>query len=272
VEKINSHLTIDGHGVPHDQFPTAHAYERAVANLYHKIGHSHTGRAVLESIAHSHQKILVTPYTTADANAHGTFNAFAQQENTRSDPRFAGHNAHIHYSPTTWNRFLLNQHGHDVAGAHPDEVLLHETTHALREDDGTFNPRALDHAYDTEEEFFAILVANIYASELGRLHDLRADHHSHHEISANQDTSAEFLPRLDPNDYKYRLIKKFVDEEPKLTHKLAHVRASFNPIRRYFHLLHHGHHHHHHHGNGHQHHHMPPRMTREALGIPPRRC
>jgi hypothetical protein len=270
VHQINSHLTVDGHGAPRDQFPTPHAYERAVTGLYHKLHASRTGAAVLESIAHSHQKILVTPYSAADATNFGTFNAFAHQESTRSDPRFAGHDSHVHYSPTTWNRFLLNQHGHDVAGAHPDEVLLHETTHALRQVYGVSDPRPLDHAYDTEEEFFAILVANVYASELHRLHDLRADHHSHHEISASQDTSAEFLPRLDPNDYKYRLVKKLVDQEPRLAHKLAHVRAAFNPIRRYFHLLHHGHHHHH--QNGHGHTHPPARMTREALGLPPRRC
>jgi len=57
----------------------------------------------------------------------------------------------------------------------PDEILLHEIVHGLREMSGLYFPGTKTQRFDTSEEFVAILVSNIYRSETGRP-GLRADH------------------------------------------------------------------------------------------------
>src|SRR5258708_23434633 len=98
------------------------------------------------------------------------------------------------------------------SGAQPDEILFHEMVHATRQMRGIFNPMPLGFLYDTEEEFFAILLANIYASETGRPIDLRSDHHGFEHLTT--DTNAKFLPKQDMSDYRYRLAVKPVHAEP----------------------------------------------------------
>jgi hypothetical protein len=107
--------------------------------------------------------------------------------------------------------------------------------HATRQLRGLFNPVPLAFLYDTEEEFFAILLANIYASETGRPIDLRSDHHSFEHLDT--DTNVKFLPKRDMSDYRYRLVDKLVHQEPKMVRELERVKhVPFNPIRRYYEL------------------------------------
>src|SRR5215510_10665663 len=104
--------------------------------------------------------------------------------------------------------------------------------HATRQMRGIFDPQPLGFLYDTEEEFFAILLANIYASETGRQIDLRADHHGFEHLST--DTNVKFLPKKDDKDYRNRLVKKLIHQETRMAHELAKLKHTpFNPIRRY---------------------------------------
>jgi hypothetical protein len=66
----------------------------------------------------------------------------------------------------------------------------------------------------TAGKIFAILLANIYASETGRPIDLRSDHHGFEHLTP--DTNVKFLPKRDASDYKYKLIEKLVHQEPKI--------------------------------------------------------
>jgi hypothetical protein len=87
----------------------------------------------------------------------------------------------------------------------------------------------------TAGKIFAILLANIYASETGRPIDLRSDHHGFEHLTP--DTNVKFLPKRDASDYKYKLIEKLVHQEPKMCRELARLKHTpFNPIRRYFDL------------------------------------
>jgi hypothetical protein len=146
-----------------------------------------------------------------------------------------GSNPVVKFTPVRFTNFCNAQKKGHKSGAQPDEVLFHEMVHATRQMRGTFNPLPLGYLYDTEEEFFAILLANVYASETGRPIDLRSDHHSFEHLTT--DTNVRFLPKRDLNDYRYRLVAKLVHDEPRLARELNNVQhAPFNPVRRYFEL------------------------------------
>jgi len=145
-----------------------------------------------------------------------------------------------------------------VAGAQPDAVLLHEMVHALRMMRGIFNGAPIGFLYLNEEEYFAILIANIYASELRRvilikktdppgfhldipgneiaINDLRCNYRSFSQCSF---TDEEFLPESNGSpqtDLNFRLVRKFIDQHPGTANALRYINCSFNPIRRYFEL------------------------------------
>lgn len=116
-------------------------------------------------------------------------------------------------------------------GDDADEYLLHEMVHGLRYMAGVSHFRPLTGAltfYDNEEEFFAILITNIYMSEKGeRL--LRRDHYAHAPLGKDLDTSAEFLR----HPQHAALIKKLATQQDQLFERIRTVRCRFNPIRRY---------------------------------------
>ena len=112
-------------------------------------------------------------------------------------------------------------------GTQPDELLLHEMTHGLRHMVGLRMRRNVpfQRSYDTFEELYAILAANIYRSERGRT-DLRADHHGFQTLASlgihNQE---DFI--------QYRLnrqhLKKLQRQQPEFFADLQAVKAVFNP-------------------------------------------
>src|SRR5262245_1968837 len=65
------------------------------------------------------------------------------------------------------------------SGSLPDEMFVHELVHVLRMMQGTRNPYPTKNpAYTNEEEFLAVVAANVYISEKGGK-DLRADYDGH---------------------------------------------------------------------------------------------
>jgi hypothetical protein len=120
------------------------------------------------------------------------------------------------------------------AGAKPDEVLFHEMVHSARVMHGIKSAQPLKHGYDTEEEFYAILVANIYASETGRSIDLREDHQKFDPLRANKNES--FLPAKDRTDYRFTLIDKMARQQPQFSRQLGSISTPFNPVLRYYQL------------------------------------
>jgi hypothetical protein len=129
-----------------------------------------------------------------------------------------------------------------------DDCLLHEMVHAVREMEGLehglpaecsgFEPRG-------EEEFFAILVQNIYMSETRRT-QLRKDH-GRDAMSDALNNSQWFLGKgmgpLAPGEdeetirkfqtMNRRLVIKFVSLHTGLALALAQSLAPFNPVREY---------------------------------------
>lgn len=151
-----------------------------------------------------------------------------------------GANVTVHYHPMTW---LLNSFRTGLPGnLMPDDVLVHELMHALRMMSGkvlTMNLSTLDHTrrWGNTEEFYGILVANIYVSERNstspRGQPLRGNVGPINQFSpltGEEAKSKNFTQTYRPQ------IESLCDEMIGLTHGggrkgLANVPAGFNPIR-----------------------------------------
>jgi hypothetical protein len=91
---------------------------------------------------------------------------------------------------------------------------------------------------DKEEEYFAVLVANIYISEKGKsFKDLRY----HYELSSRSMTEAEVEPFVYLFQYDqakkvnhYDLVAKFCRQHPSVAPMIGKAPAKFNPIRDYY--------------------------------------
>jgi hypothetical protein len=111
----------------------------------------------------------------------------------------------------------------------PDEVLLHEMVHALRQMQGKSNPIPTEDTlrkYDNEEEFLAIVVSSVYMSAHNKT-QLRADHWGFKALDRALNTSAGFL--TDAGNFKLMDIYKLV-WQPSFW-LLRTVPATFNPFR-----------------------------------------
>lgn len=111
--------------------------------------------------------------------------------------------------------------------AQPDELLVHELTHALRAQAGVTDRRPVPHQklYGSVDEFCAFLVANIYRSEKG-LKGIRNDNHG--EFALVHMTDVEFLNLLNNR----ALLRQFRRDHRQLTRDLVAIDCAFNPLRR----------------------------------------
>jgi hypothetical protein len=125
-------------------------------------------------------------------------------------------------------------------GGSPDEVLLHEMTHALQMMSGKWAWRAVPPRdlppdlpaprqrlrFDNIREFLAVIIANIYRSEQGNRPGLRTDHHGFQPLSQWVDSKEFYFLFRDELDELRDLL-------PFLFAHVAQVQCRFNPIRYY---------------------------------------
>lgn len=107
------------------------------------------------------------------------------------------------------------------------EVLLHELVHAVRGLVGKADANPTGDAYKDLEEFYAIVVSNIYRSELGKI-GLRGGHGGE-SLPANQrDNAAVFLN----TGQNRKRLERLQREMPEFFRDVgAAVMAKWNPIR-----------------------------------------
>lgn len=151
-----------------------------------------------------------------------------------------GSNVTVHYSPLTWLEDTLRTGR--VSNFMPDDVLYHELFHALRIMHGivqTMDMGNSDHTarYGNTEEFYAVLVTNIYLSERnskeGRGQALRGNVSGldkFQALSGPESQSKIFYERFKPS------IQSLCREMIGFTSGggvkgMRHVPAPFNPIR-----------------------------------------
>jgi Effector protein len=121
-----------------------------------------------------------------------------------------------------------------------DDVLFHEMVHALRIMLGLLLHRSLNSSvkvtFASVEEFFAVMLTDIYVSECGGgLEGMRADHSPEfHSIQDSKD-----FPEKGPTAYAKSFdepIKKLVDQMPDFTRSIGNLRKiAWNPLHSYFH-------------------------------------
>lgn len=148
----------------------------------------------------------------------------------------------------------------EVAGAAPDEALAHELVHTYRQLSGhiTDTRTGLDYSvwvmvnghpvqmwlgnYPNLEEFFAVLVANIYISARHRGEKLRTRYYCTIEDGKLRWRQAADSAARGPNGRNaseeflleyYGRITQLYNEETGFAHALAQVDATFNPFRDY---------------------------------------
>ena len=248
-------------------------YEKSVNELMDKLWDTWTGWAVIRKIADSGKKVKIVPLLDSEVPPEfGQRRAFAKSANgvdaapagaeryrggvddlaTEADERFRivkgrgsgkGSDCEIHYSPEDYAvlpvcskaitkncvpSFFTRDRG-------ADNTLVHELTHALRMLRGQFRTEPTrNKGHDNQEEFFAALVQNTYASERGKT-VLTAGHHGG-KLSQEMATSAGFLGVGYPISLEQLenrlLVSRFIREDGDLCREFAtRVCATFNPVK-----------------------------------------
>jgi hypothetical protein len=248
-------------------------YEKAVNDLLEKLWGTWTGWAVIRRVVDTRKKVKIVPLLTSEVpKEFGQRRAFAKAKNfqdanpigaelyrggvddpaTKIDERFQlasgrgtgkGSDSEIHYSPEdyavlpvcskTVTKDCVPSYFTRDRGA--DDTLVHELTHALREMKGQLHQiPTRTQGYDNQEEFFAAVVQNTYASERKKT-VLSAGHHGG-KLGPEMATSAGFFGVGRPITLEQLenrlLVNRFILENHDLCHDFAtRVTATFNPVK-----------------------------------------
>lgn len=235
------HIVIEGRSL---EGASRTAYEQRIQGVISVIQSRKSGRLVLDWIRNCGTGlwVVVAPYGPYWRKRHGAENALAHGDLEIVDGAWWA--MKVNFSAETWNMPCAK--GSKLCGGPgflADEVLLHEFVHAQRDISGLSRQVSLANtslrAYDNEEEFFAVTVANLYISESGRGED-RTTGASRLRSSHKDDTLPETGDNVDliqfvDTDY-VRLIKKYCEQHPRLSRGLAGVNAQFNPFRTHYRL------------------------------------
>jgi hypothetical protein len=203
--------------IAHFNFHTARAFDEILKRK--------TGQIILEGIHSEGWAVVVQPYWHDDCNN----TTIGRGKMVRG----YGPNVVVGFLPEA--TCLVDPKTKDFKpGGSPAETLFHELVHAFR----FVTEKASDRKgpsvppgsslkypeYDTEEDFFTILITNIFSSETGR--PLRAGHDGAEALPANLSTDAGFLA---VGAYA-QLVRQFCSDHPSVSAQLWNVRTAFNPI------------------------------------------
>lgn len=202
-------------------------YEREVKEHLTWIHRTISGRILLDSIKYHDRKVIIRPYAGAGCNAAGgmVINDFLRE-------------GFVAYSPATFGKVGPCQK-HFVEGGRGmlgDEILFHELFHAFRGISGKFNSRKLGShlfQYTNSEEFFAVLLTNIYISDGSNRNKsgLRSSHQNHKPLGEDFSRSWDFYAR---GTEVFGLVKQLREENPGLFVRIGHIENTpFNPLAAY---------------------------------------
>jgi hypothetical protein len=115
-------------------------------------------------------------------------------------------------------------------GDEPDEVLFHELVHAIRTMRGITYFMPVDSGYANEEEYLAVVIANIYISSKNAGARLRGDHN----VKALEDPE-HFIENVQGvNLHPRALMERFHLNQADFYQRLAGISGiQFNPVRQY---------------------------------------
>ena len=212
-------------------------YEHTVQGLLRQLQNSSVGSAVIQMINQSPRELRIIPHAILSfeqSSAHITTDGKESQCLKQACPS-GGSDSVIWFEPQTYTdpmfRDVWDRHGI----IRPEDILLHELVHALRIMRGIFVWKTMAHKYDKVEEFYAILLANIYASEMGRSGDLRGDHRApYHRLKDETDqglwADSDMIHYMNFQDEVDELVRSM----PDLCFKVASLQVAWNPLRRQY--------------------------------------
>lgn len=141
----------------------------------------------------------------------------------------------IEFTPDTWilGSPVLKYVTYDTRGIkdftpggdRADEVLFHELVHSMRIGHGVTRDRSMGDGFENEEEFCAVLLANIYISEIGR--EPRLSHTGFASLPKYNQVFTVFYDRYT------KQIARCINSMPRLARSFAAVDCPFNPIYEY---------------------------------------
>jgi len=244
-------------GPPDSVEMSVDGYETDVMLLLSRLRWSWTGWALLKDIWRTSKTMLIIPWNELpylDRREWKGFNAtsgsvYVPKIDDKPGPvnmdqiynTAAGNNALVRFNPAMWNGDALAAVGFiakaadfkQAPGVGKDEILLHEMVHGLRQIHGTTDSHKPADApnMDTVEEFMAIVVSNMYRSELNRP-GLRADHHGFAPLPAEQEDPQVFLNQAGSGgESNLSRMQQFKRENPNLCADLKGSPAKFNPFK-----------------------------------------
>jgi hypothetical protein len=224
------------------------AYENGVRTILMKISHSKVGRAVLNTIRWHHRVArivpnVIDPAQCAKAGADEVdlkqyqLNKAIKLVNAVADTHLLYLRGKINLTPGMYAKGGACQKYYEPRSQYTpseDEVLLHELVHGARIASlklklGAAAVKGLV-MYDNDEEFFAVLVENIYNSELKK-GLLRSSHTGFMEMDKNLQGSRAFF-QVSGNAFEK--VEKFATENPGLAKTLSNIEVPFNPLNAFF--------------------------------------
>ncbi|HLK67637.1 MAG TPA: hypothetical protein VKU19_29585 [Bryobacteraceae bacterium] len=226
------------------------AYENGVRRILIKIAASKVGQAVLNTIRSNHRVVRIVPNVMnpnvcapADTDEGDPmqykWNAVTNVLNNVARTHLPVLRGKVNFTPGMYAKGGPCQKLYAPRAQYTpseDEVLLHELVHGARMVSLKFDlgPSTVARKglsmYDSDEEFFAVLVENIYLSELKSGH-LRSSHTSFMEMDQNLQSSLAFF-QVSGNAFEK--IEKFATQNPGLAKALSKIEVPFNPVNAYF--------------------------------------
>lgn len=248
-------------GPPDSTEMSVDGYETEVMILLSKLRWSWTGWALMADIYRNKARtMLIIPWDQMphwDAQTKqwkDGFNATAgatvlpkltngpvDSDKLKPAPMNEKNNTLVRYNPAMWTadqvaamRFVARPADFKMApGVVKDEILLHEMVHGLRQMEGTtdFHKPADAPHYDTVEEFMAIVVSNVYRSEMKRP-GLRQDHWGFSPLAADLEDPKKFLDaRAKNGESNLSRMKQFQKDNSDFFNDLKKVPSAFNPFK-----------------------------------------
>jgi hypothetical protein len=195
---------------------SAKKYEERVRLVLNAIGRTHTGTALFKSLFAS-APLWIFPYSGLHGYCNAITSPFYSKHIPSGAPEYEG--VKINYSPDV---FALDDCGW-YPGSRPEEVLFHEMVHASRSlNNPVFNNDPLYLMQDFEE-FLAVLVTNMYRTELGA-RKLHRDY-VYKELVSQPEAEAFLSSRREYID----ALEWFLEE--RLVKLLVPLNTPFNPFR-----------------------------------------
>jgi hypothetical protein len=186
----------------------AQQYEATLAGMLRSYEQFQAGRALMKGFRFYAREVLVYPYDgevgKCNARAYSDWGMFRTK---------------VSISPHMFNG-ASSCFPQGSAGATPHEIFFHELVHALRSAAGKWGNWP-----GPAEEAAAIMIANIFSSEMNR--DLR-------DPLAPRSVKAV---KVDPGAFvrvNMELMMRFYQELPVFSRWIAEVNVPFNPVRIYY--------------------------------------